>query len=122
MNITATRIQMRTRMAEYANVPPQLVAMLDQFRDVVTADQIPVRLPVLDGGAPQIVEFDMGPPDAIDAMADLDVRMGMIQGDRMDLDNSLKIATDGRNLTMHPSLANLAHPTPSTAASNTPPS
>ncbi|QRI79237.1 MULTISPECIES: helicase-related protein [Rhodococcus] len=110
MNATATRIQMRTRMAEYANVP-QLVAMFDQFRDVVTADRIPVRLPTLDGGTPQIVEFDMG-PDAVDAMADLDVRMGMIQGDRMDLDNSLKIATDGRNLTMHPSLANLAPPEP----------
>ncbi|CCW15055.1 helicase-related protein [Rhodococcus aetherivorans] len=110
MNATATRIQMRTRMAEYANVP-QLVAMFDQFRDVVTADQIPVRLPTLDGGTPQIVEFDMG-QDALDAMADLDVRMGTIQGDRMDLDNSLKIATDGRNLTMHPSLANLAPPDP----------
>ncbi|WP_416063844.1 helicase-related protein [Rhodococcus indonesiensis] len=110
MNTTATRIQMRTRMAEYANVP-QLVAMFDQFRDVVTADQIPVRLPTLDGGTPQIVEFDLG-PDALDAMADLDVRMGTIQGDRMDLDNSLKIATDGRNLTMHPSLANLAPPGP----------
>ncbi|AXY49369.1 helicase-related protein [Rhodococcus ruber] len=110
MNATATRIQMRTRMAEYANVP-QLVAMFDQFRDVVTADRIPVRLPTLDGGTPQIVEFDMG-PDAIDAMADLDVRMATIRGDRMDLDNSLKIATDGRNLTMHPSLANLAAPEP----------
>ncbi|MBD8055625.1 DEAD/DEAH box helicase family protein [Rhodococcus ruber] len=110
MNATATRIQMKTRMAEYANVP-QLVAMFDQFRDVVTADRIPVRLPTLDGGTPQIVEFDMG-QDAVDAMADLDVRMGMIQGDRMDLDNSLKIATDGRNLTMHPSLANLAPPEP----------
>ncbi|MHC6214677.1 helicase-related protein [Rhodococcus ruber] len=110
MNATATRIQMRTRMAEYANVP-QLVAMFDQFRDVVTADQIPVRLPTLDGGTPQIVEFDMG-PDALDAMADLDVRMATIRGDRMDLDNSLKIATDGRNLTMHPSLANLAPPKP----------
>ncbi|OLL16161.1 DEAD/DEAH box helicase family protein (plasmid) [Rhodococcus sp. M8] len=110
MNATATRIQMRTRMAEYANVP-QLVAMFDQFRDVVTAEQIPVRLPVLDGGTPQIVEFDMG-QDALDAMADLDVRMGTIRGDRMDLDNSLKIATDGRNLTMHPSLANLAPPEP----------
>ncbi|MCD2114024.1 DEAD/DEAH box helicase family protein [Rhodococcus rhodochrous] len=110
MNTTATRIQMKTRMAEYANVP-QLVAMLDQFRDVVTSDRIPVRLPVLDGGAPKIVEFDMG-QDTIDAMADLDVRMSQIQGDRMDLDNSLKIATDGRNLTMYPSLANLGAPDP----------
>nr|WP_229580969.1 helicase-related protein [Rhodococcus rhodochrous] len=110
MNTTATRIQMKTRMAEYANVP-QLVAMLDQFRDVVTSDRIPVRLPVLDGGAPKIVEFDMG-QDAIDAMADLNVRMSQIQGDRMDLDNSLKIATDGRNLTMYPSLANLGAPDP----------
>ncbi|MBX4171466.1 DEAD/DEAH box helicase family protein, partial [Rhodococcus sp. DMU2021] len=110
MNTTATRIQMKTRMAEYANVP-QLVAMLDQFRDVVTSDRIPVRLPVLDGGAPKIVEFDMG-QDAIDAMADLDVRMSQIRGDRMDLDNSLKIATDGRNLTMYPALANLGAPDP----------
>ena len=110
MNATATRIQMKTRMAEYANVP-QLVAMFDQFRDVVTSDQIPVPLPTIDGGVPEIVEFDMG-QDSIDAMADLDVRMSQVQGDRMDLDNSLKISTDGRNLTMHPSLANLGAPAP----------
>lgn len=110
MNATATRLQMKTRMAEYANVP-QLVAMYDQFRDVVTSDQIPVRLPEMEGGAPTIVEFDMG-QDAIDAVADLDVRLANINGDRMDLDNSLKVSTDGRNLTMHPRLANLPAPAP----------
>lgn len=110
MNATSTRIQMKTRMAEYANVP-QLIAMYDQFRDVVKAEQIPVKLPTMVGGTPQIVEFDMG-QGSIDAMADLDWRMSNIKGDQMDIDNSLKISNDGRNLTMYPTLAGLGAPDP----------
>ena len=110
MNITGTKLRMVTRMAEYANVR-QLVAMLDQFRDVVTADQIPVPLPAIEGGAPRIVEYDMG-QDVIDFVADLDERLATVKGDRMHIDNSLKVSTDGRNVTMHPRLANLPSPPP----------
>ncbi|KAF0956854.1 helicase-related protein [Rhodococcus sp. T7] len=110
MNITGTKLRMVTRMAEYANVP-QLVAMLDQFRDVVTADQIPVRLPVIEGGTPTILEFDQG-HDVLDFVADLDERLGNVKGDEMHIDNTLKISTDGRNVAMHPRLANLPSPPP----------
>ncbi|QEM25746.1 helicase (plasmid) [Rhodococcus qingshengii] len=110
MNITGTKLRMVTRMAEYANVP-QLVAMLDQFRDVVTSDQIEVPLPELDGGVPTILEFDQG-QDVIDFVADLDERLGNVKGDAMHIDNSLKISTDGRNVAMHPRLANLPSPPP----------
>ncbi|MGW4339541.1 DEAD/DEAH box helicase family protein, partial [Rhodococcus koreensis] len=110
MNITGTKLRMVTRMAEYANVP-QLVAMLDQFRDVVTADQIPVRLPVIEGGTPTILEFDQG-NDVLDFVADLDERLGNVKGDAMHIDNTLKISTDGRNVAMHPRLANLPAPPP----------
>ncbi|NRI68803.1 helicase [Rhodococcus sp. MS16] len=110
MNITGTKLRMVTRMAEYANVP-QLVAMLDQFRDVVTSDQIEVPLPELEGGVPTILEFDQG-QDVIDFVADLDERLGNVKGDEMHIDNSLKISTDGRNVAMHPRLANLPSPPP----------
>ncbi|MFZ2174951.1 MAG: helicase-related protein [Rhodococcus sp. (in: high G+C Gram-positive bacteria)] len=110
MNITGTKLRMVTRMAEYANVR-QLVAMLDQFRDVVVADQIPVRLPEIEGGSPTILEYDQG-QDVIDFVADLDERLGNVKGDEMHIDNSLKISTDGRNVTMHPRLANLPSPPP----------
>ncbi len=110
MNITGTKLRMVTRMAEYANVP-QLVAMLDQFRDVVTSDQIEVPLPELDVGVPTILEFDQG-QDVIDFVADLDERLGNVKGDAMHIDNSLKISTDGRNVAMHPRLANLPSPPP----------
>uniref|UniRef100_UPI0009349401 helicase-related protein n=1 Tax=Rhodococcus marinonascens TaxID=38311 RepID=UPI0009349401 len=110
MNITGTKLRMVTRMAEYANVP-QLVAMLDQFRDVVTSDQIPVPLPEIEGGAPTILEYDQG-QDVIDFVADLDERLNNVKGDQMHIDNTLKISTDGRNVTMHPRLANLPSPPP----------
>lgn len=110
MNITGTRLQMVTRMSEYANVP-QLVAMLDQFRDVVTADQIPVTLPVMAGGAPRNVEFDLS-QETLDFVADLDERLATLDGAHVELDNTLKISTDGRNVTMFPPLANLAPPLP----------
>lgn len=110
MNITGTKLRMVTRMAEYANVR-QLVAMLDQFRDVVTSDQIPVELPEMEGGAPTIIEYDMS-QDVLDFVADLDERLDTLSGDAMHIDNSLKISTDGRNVTMHPKLANLPSPAP----------
>ena len=92
MNITGTKLRMVTRMAEYANVP-QLVAMLDKFRDVVTSDQIEVPLPELEGGVPTILEFDQG-QDVIDFVADLDECLGNVKGDEMHIDNSLYISTD----------------------------
>ena len=110
MNITATKLTMVTRMSSYANVP-QLVAMIDQYRDVVTADQIPVRLPVMTGGVPRNVEFDLG-QHTVDFVADLDERLATLSGDTLDQDNTLKIATDGRNATMYPPLANLPTPAP----------
>ena len=110
MNITATKLRMVTRMSSYANVP-QLVAMIDQYRDVVTADQIPVRLPVMTGGVPRNVEFDLG-QHTVDFVADLDERLATLAGDTLDQDNTLKIATDGRNAAMYPPLANLPTPAP----------
>ncbi|AEF43133.1 hypothetical protein AS9A_P20089 (plasmid) [Hoyosella subflava DQS3-9A1] len=118
MNVTGTKLRMVTRMAEYANVP-QLVAMVDQFRDVVTRDDIPVRLPAIASGQAQSLEFDM-PQEVLDFMADLDDRLADLKTEHPELheqmqptwDNTLKIATDGRNATMHPRLAGLSSPPP----------
>lgn len=77
----------------------------------MTSDQIEVPRPQLDGGVPAILEFDQG-QDVIGFVADLDERLGNVKGDAVHVDNSLKISTDGRNVAMHPRLANLPSPPP----------
>ncbi|NKS71497.1 DEAD/DEAH box helicase family protein [Rhodococcus hoagii] len=84
MNVTGTSLRPVSRMAEYQNVG-QLMAMVDQFRDVVTEDQIPVQLPRMRTGAPIVVEFDLA-PQVRDFMFDLDERMSVTSGKTMDID------------------------------------
>ncbi|WP_430336177.1 DEAD/DEAH box helicase family protein [Rhodococcus sp. ACT016] len=110
MNVTGTQLRTVSRMAEYTNLP-QMVAMVDQFRDVVVRDQIPADLPALRGGGRTIVEFELS-QDVRDFMHDLDVRMQKTTGKTAHLDNALKIGNDGRNASLHPRLANLADPEP----------
>ncbi|AHK35497.1 hypothetical protein Pd630_LPD10047 (plasmid) [Rhodococcus opacus PD630] len=108
MNVTGTQLRTVSRMAQYTNLP-QMIAMVDQFRDVVVRDQIPAALPTLTGGGRTIVEFGMGQVQR-DFMHDLDVRMERTTGKTAHLDNALKIGGDGRNAPRHPRLANLANP------------
>lgn len=110
MNVTGTSLRPVSRMAEYQNLG-QLIAMVDQFRDVVTEDEIPVDLPRMRTGKPIVVEFDLSPA-VRDAMYDLDERMAATNGKTMHLDNALKIANDGRNASLHPTLAGLPEPDP----------
>ncbi|NKS68259.1 DEAD/DEAH box helicase family protein [Rhodococcus hoagii] len=110
MNVTSTQLRPVSRMAEYTNLP-QLVALVDQFRDVVTRDQIPRKLPKLRDGHRTIVEFTLG-DNVADFMADLDARMQKTGRDTMHIDNALKISNDGRNASLHPTLANLPAPDP----------
>lgn len=110
MNITGTSLRPISRMAEYQNLR-QLIAMVDQFRDVVTEDQIPVELPRMRTGKPLVVEFDLA-PQVRDFMFDLDERMAATSGRSMDVDNALKISNDGRNASLHPTLAKLPEPEP----------
>ncbi|QSE87019.1 DEAD/DEAH box helicase family protein (plasmid) [Rhodococcus koreensis] len=110
MNVTSTALRPVSRMAEYQNLP-SLMSMVDQFRDVVTEDQIPVELPRMRTGKPIVVEFDLS-PQVRDFMFDLDERMGMTSGKDMDVDNALKISNDGRNASLHPTLAGLPEPDP----------
>lgn len=110
MNITGTSLRPVSRMAEYQNLG-QLISMVDQFRDVVTEDQIPVDLPRMRTGKPIVVEFDLA-PTVRDAMYDFDDRMAATTGKTMHIDNALKIANDGRNASLHPTLAGLPEPDP----------
>ncbi|WP_229435219.1 helicase C-terminal domain-containing protein [Nocardia farcinica] len=80
MNITGTQLRAISRMAEYNNMP-QLLAMLDQFRDVVTRDQIPATLPRLKNDKRTVVEFELA-PQVRDFMFDLDARLSMTTGRR----------------------------------------
>lgn len=110
MNITGTQLRAISRMAEYNNMP-QLLAMLDQFRDVVTRDQIPATLPRLKNDKRTVVEFELA-PQVRDFMFDLDARLSMTTGKTMHIDNALKIGSDGSNASLYPPLANLPEPEP----------
>ena len=110
MNVTGTQLRPVPRMAEYTNLP-QLVAMVDQFRDVVVRSQIPRQLPKLRDGKRTIVEFTLGQNEQ-DFMHDLDERLAATTRNTAFLDNALKVSNDGRNASLHPTLANLPAPDP----------
>ncbi|WP_280216934.1 helicase [Nocardia neocaledoniensis] len=110
MNITGSSLRPVSRMAEYNNMP-QLLAMLDQFRDVVTQDRIPAELPTLKDGKRTVVEFELS-QQVRDFMHDLDARMAQTTGKTMHIDNALKIGSDGLNASLYPPLANLPEPDP----------
>ncbi|WP_159848493.1 helicase [Nocardia sp. CY41] len=110
MNITGSQLRAVSRMAEYNNMP-QLLAMLDQFRDVVTRDQIPAKLPRLKDDKRTLIEFELA-QQVRDFMYDLDARMARTSGKTMHIDNALKIGSDGLNASLYPPLANLPEPDP----------
>ncbi|MGN2642245.1 helicase-related protein [Nocardia takedensis] len=108
MNITATKVRTVSRMAEYHNLP-QLWSMLLQYRDVVTSDDIPAKLPTLERGERRLVEFEL-PQQVRDFMADLDDRQTKINSSRLDRDNHRKISSDAQKASLYPPLAHLDEP------------
>lgn len=110
MNITATKLRSVSRMREYNNLP-QLRAMVNQFRDVVTKKQITAKLPKLADGKHTRVEYELS-QDVRDFMHDLDWRNRNMDSDRPDIDNPLKVGNDGKAVSLYPPLGGLAQPEP----------
>ncbi|NNH73001.1 DEAD/DEAH box helicase family protein [Nocardia uniformis] len=108
LNSSGTRFQPKTRVAEFVNVG-DLIAMTSAFTDSVSRDQIPATLPELRSGERTVVSFEP-PQEVADFITDLGFRADRFDPKRPDIDNPLKVATDGRNATLDPRTAHLRAP------------
>ncbi|WP_216695912.1 DEAD/DEAH box helicase family protein [Dietzia psychralcaliphila] len=108
LNASGTKLRSVTRVGQFANVG-DLVGMVSQFTDAVTRDQVPVDLPVKRSGSNIVVDFEPN-QEVKDFIQDLGHRADTLDPRRMDLDNALKIANDGRNVSLDPRSAHLAPP------------
>ncbi len=108
LNSSGSRFQPKTRVAEFVNVG-DLIGMTSAYTDSVGRDRIPATLPELRGGERTVISFEP-PQEVADFITDLGYRADMLDPRRPDLDNCLKIATDGRNVTLDPRAAHLRTP------------
>ncbi|MCK5751710.1 MAG: DEAD/DEAH box helicase family protein, partial [Mycobacterium sp.] len=103
-NATGTKLKVVSKVSAFSN-PKEMFAMAAQYTDVVVREQVPANLPAFDGR--QIITSNPG-QERRDFIADLDYRADHLDPKRADLDNVLKILSDGRNVALDPVLANLA--------------
>lgn len=113
VNATGTKLRPVTRVGKFTNLI-ELLALSSAYTDVVTRDQVPVRLPILQAGAREIVSLQ---PDiqVSDFISDLGYRAEHLDARNPRRDNVLKIANDGRNVSLDPRLAHLPKPAHSRA-------
>lgn len=113
VNATGTSLRTVTRVGKFCNLQ-ELLALSSIFTDVVTRDQVPVELPQLVGGRRRIVSITPA-QEVKDFITDLGWRLDHLDPKRPDKDNQLKIANDGRNVSLDPRLAHLDPPATSRA-------
>jgi N12 class adenine-specific DNA methylase len=102
-NATGTRLKVVTTVSAFAN-PREMFAMAAQYTDVVTRAQVPANLPTYNGR--QIITTIPG-QEVADFIADLEHRLDHLDPRHPELDNTLKVLSDGRNVALDPRLANL---------------
>lgn len=105
LNSSGTKLRAKTRVAEYQNVG-DLVALSSMFCDTVGRDQVPAKLPIVDD---KVINWQPS-QETVDFIADLGYRASEPPKD-MRVDNSFKISTDGRDVSLSSELANLPRET-----------
>ena len=114
VNSTGTSLRPVTRVGKFCNLP-ELLAISSIFTDVVTRDEVPMNLPQLAGGRRRIITITPS-QEVKDFITDLGWRLDHLDPRRPDKDNQLKIANDGRNVSLDPRLAHLDAPAMSRAS------
>lgn len=109
LNSSGSRLRSVTRVGEFTNVG-DLVAISSVFTDSVGREQVPAKLPTKIGGTNEIITFEPS-QQVLDFITDLGYRADNLDPRRMDLDNALKIANDGRNASLVSLSANLPRDT-----------
>jgi len=108
MNASGSKLKPVTRIGRFVNVP-ELVTMSSVYTDVVTRDDVPAALPTLVGGQRQVMSMPAD-QEVRDFIVDLAWRAEHFDPKRPDMDNILKVTSDGRNVSLDPRLGNLAAP------------
>ncbi len=108
VNATGTNLRTVTRVGKFCNLT-ELLSLSSIFTDVVTRDQVPVELPQLVGDRRRVVSITPS-QEVKDFITDLGWRLDHLDPKRPDKDNQLKIANDGRNVSLDPRLAHLDPP------------
>jgi len=108
MNASGSKLKPVTRIGRFVNVP-ELVTMSSVYTDVVTRDDVPAALPTLVGGQRQVLSMPAD-QEVRDFIVDLAWRAEHFDLKRPDMDNILKVTSDGRNVSLDPRLGNLAAP------------
>ncbi|MFD4406656.1 3'-5' exonuclease [Nocardia sp. NPDC058499] len=101
-NSSGSKIRAREKVAAYANVR-QMIAMTKVFTDIVTREQVPVKLPKLAGGKRLVITTVPG-QEVRDFIADLDCRLDDLDPETTWYDNQLKVLNDGRDVALDPQL------------------
>ena len=114
VNSTGTSLRPITRVGKFCNLP-ELLAISSIFTDVVTRDEVPIDLPELVDGHRRIISITPS-QEVKDFITDLGWRLDHLDPRRPDKDNQLKIANDGRNVSLDPRLAHLDAPARSRAS------
>lgn len=114
VNATGTKLRSVTRVGKYTNLL-ELLALTNSYTDVVTRDQVPVPLPKLIGNRRRVISIKPS-VETLDFIADLGWRADHLDPKAPEIDNILKIANDGRNVSLDPRLAGLAAPEVTRAA------
>jgi N12 class adenine-specific DNA methylase len=104
-NSSGSKIRAREKVAAYANVR-QMIAMTKVFTDIVTREQVPVKLPKLAGGKRLVITTVPG-QEVRDFIADLDCRLDDLDPETTWYDNQLKVLNDGRDVALDPQLAGI---------------
>jgi N12 class adenine-specific DNA methylase len=114
VNSTGTSLRPVTRVGKFCNLP-ELLAISSIFTDVVTRDEVPMDLPELVDGHRRIISITPS-QEVKDFITDLGWRLDHLDPRRPDIDNQLKIANDGRSVSLDPRLAHIAAPAVSRAS------
>ncbi len=110
MNATGSKLAPVSRVSRFQNVP-ELVSMSSVYTDVVLREEVAQqgRIPELAGGQRTVISKQPS-QEVRDFIADLAWRSSDFDPRRPDIDNSLKVSNDGRNVSMDERLANLDEP------------
>ncbi len=114
VNATGTNLRPVTRVGRFCNLQ-ELQAISGVFTDVVSRDDVPMKLPTLAGGQRKIISITPS-QEVKDFIADLGWRATNIDTEHLEYDNVLKISNDGRNVSLDPRLAHLDKPETSRAS------
>ncbi len=115
LNSTGTQLRPVTRVGKFCNLQ-ELLSLSSVFTDVVTRDQVPMRLPELVGGKRTVISIPAD-QELKDFITDLGHRAGNVDPQEMARDNILKISNDGREASLDPRMVHLPAPAHSRTAS-----